>query len=121
MDFSVLLVWARILKVLALAAALVALSWLLYQQLSKQQHIHFSDVLLIIGVLVLFFAAFGMMRSSYDATDTPFALHVQATEEEKREQILESIMHKKSVSMQLVASGVLVILLSVFLTYILHV
>jgi hypothetical protein len=113
---------SAILKVLALETALVALSWLLYHQLSSQQQsIRFSDVLFMIGALMLFFAAFGMLRNSYDVTVTPFALHVQASEDEKRVQVLENFMRQKSVSMHVAAIGVLAILLSVFLTYIIHI
>jgi hypothetical protein len=109
-----------ILKILALEAVLVVLSWLLYQR-SGSQRIHYSDVLLMIGVLMSFFAAFGMMSSSYGKTETPFAFRVRTSEEEQRVQMLDSLMRQKSASLYMGATGGLSILLSVFFTYVLHI
>jgi len=69
----------------------VVLCWLLFQR-SESKSIHFGDVLFVIGILILFFAAYGMMRNPYFDPGGGFALRVQPTEREKREQMLDSLM-----------------------------
>jgi hypothetical protein len=110
-----------ILRVLALEAVLVALSWLLYHQVGSKQSLHFSDVLFITGILVCFVAAYGMIRNPYSEFIGPFAPHIRTSEEEHHEDLLESLMKQKSGSMHLFTIGVLAILLSVFFTYGLHI
>ncbi len=115
--------WFRIgLEALVSEAILVALLWLLYQQVSSLQRFYFSDVLFIVGTLECLTASAGLMSRPYRETGGPWfsvqALPVQASEEERRKQALANFVKQKTFGIRLLVMGLLAILLSVVLVFI---
>jgi hypothetical protein len=104
-----------------LEVAFLALSWLLNQYWILLQRFSYADVLFIMGTLACMIGAVGMMRSPYWLSLSPWGVWapaVQSTEEEKREQLMDEIKHQKSFGLNVLAVGVISILLSIALTYI---
>jgi len=109
------------LEILTLEAAYLALSWLLHKYWILLQHLSFADVLFFMGTLAGFIGSVGMMRSPYWVPLSPWgvwASPVQASEEEKRTQLMDELMHRTSFGLRMFAIGVITFLLSVALTYI---
>jgi hypothetical protein len=86
------------------------------------QRFSYADVLFIMATLMAMMGSFGMLRSPYRQMLSPWgvwASPVQATEDEKRVQIIEEMMQQTSFSLRLLALGVITLVLSAALTYIL--
>lgn len=109
------------LKVLAWEAVLVAVTWLLSKRVSGLQGHPFSDGLFIVGTLALIVASTGMMGSPYAVGPAVgMGLTVQPTERERREQQLAEFVQKRSFALPLASSGLLTILVSLFLTFVIN-
>jgi hypothetical protein len=109
------------LEILALEAAFLALSWLLNRYWTLLQRFSFADVLFFMGTLAGMIGSAGMMRSPYWIPLSPWgvwASPVQATEDEKRTQLVDELMHQTSFGLRMLAVGVITFLLSIVLTYI---
>ncbi|HVP21758.1 MAG TPA: hypothetical protein VMS73_07845 [Anaerolineaceae bacterium] len=109
------------LEILVLEAAFLVLCWLLHRYWTILQRFSFADVLFFMSALVGLTGCAGMLRSPYWQTLSPFGVWanpVQATEEEKRDQLVDELMHQTSFGLRLLAIGVITFLLSVALTYI---
>ncbi len=104
-----------------LEAAFLALSWLLHQYWNLLQRFSFADVLFFMGTLAGMIGSAGMMRSPYWVPLSPWgvwASPIQATEEEKRAQLIDELMHQTSFGLRILAIGVITFLLSIAMTYI---
>ena len=107
-----------VLGLLALDAATLVLAWLLFRRWYWLHH--FSDVLFLVGVLQLMAAGVGMMGRPYEVSNSPVgvpALPVQDSEQEKRWQLIATLIEQKSFALRLIVCGVLTVLLAVVLTY----
>ncbi len=110
------------LQVLPLEAAYLALSWLLNRYWIILQPKSFADVLFFMGALASTIGSAGMFRSPYWVPLSPlgvWASPVQATEEEKRAQLVDELIHRTSFGLRILAVGVITILLSAVMTYLL--
>jgi hypothetical protein len=109
------------LEILLLEAAFLAFSWLLHQYWNFLQRFSFADVLFFMSTLAGIIGSAGMMRSPYWLPLSPWgvgASPIQATEEEKREQLVDELMHQTSFGLRILAIGVITFLLSIVMTYI---
>jgi hypothetical protein len=109
------------LEILALEAAFLAFSWLLNRYLTFLQRFSFADVLFFMGAVASTIGSAGMMRSPYRMMLSPWgvwASQVQPTEEERRAQLIDELMHQASFGLRILAIGVITILLSMALTFI---
>jgi hypothetical protein len=109
------------LEILVLEAAFLALSWLLHQYWNLLQRFSFADVLFFMGTLAGMIGSAGMMRSPYWLSLSPWgvwASPIQATEEERRAQLMDELMHQTSFGLRILAIGVITFLLSIAMTYI---
>ena len=108
------------LEILALEAAFLGVCWLLHRYWNLLQHLMLTDVFFFMGALASLLGAAGMMRSPYWIPLSPgmgvWAAPVQATEEEKRVQLIEELKHQKSFGLRALAIGVITILLSFVMT-----
>ena len=110
------------LQILVLEAAFLAFTWLLNQYLPSLQRVSFGDALFIMGALASAIGCAGMFRSPYWVPLSPmgvWASSTQANEEEKRTQLVDELMHQTSFGLRILAIGVITILVSIAVTYIL--
>jgi hypothetical protein len=108
-------------EILVLEAGFLVFSWLLHQYWIVLQRFSFADVLFFMGTIAGMIGSAGMMRSPYWLQLSPWgvwASSVQATEEEKRTQLVDELMHQTSFGLRMLAIGVITFMLSVALTYI---
>jgi hypothetical protein len=109
------------LEILVLEAAFLALCWLLHRYWIILQRFSFADVLFFMGTLAGMIGSAGMLRSPYWLQLSPWgvwASPTQATEDEKRVQLVDELMHQTSFGMRILAVGVITFLLSIAMTYI---
>lgn len=102
-------------------AAFLAFSWLLHKYWNLLQRFSFADVLFFMGSLAGMIGSAGMMRSPYWLSLSPWgvwASPIQATEEERRAQMMDELMHQTSFGLRILAIGVITFLLSIAMTYI---
>jgi hypothetical protein len=109
------------LQILPLEAAYLALSWLLHRYWIILQHLSFADVLFFMGALASTIGSAGIMRSPYGVPLSQlgvWASPVQPTEEERRVQLVDELIRRTSFGLRLLAVGLITILLSAVMTYI---
>lgn len=102
-------------------AVFLAFSWLLHKYWNLLQRFSFADVLFFMGSLAGMIGSAGMMRSPYWLSLSPWgvwASPIQATEEERRAQMMDELMHQTSFGLRILAIGVITFLLSIAMTYI---
>ena len=113
--------WVRFsLEVLVGEVILLALIWLLRPHVSWMLSIRISDLLFFIGAVLLMAAAFGMLNDPYTALSSYGSVPmytVQDSAEQKRFTLLEQYLLQRSFALHLTAIGLLMILLSLTLYF----
>jgi hypothetical protein len=105
------------LGLLTWEAATLILAWLLFRWWYWLQR--FSDVLFLVGVLQLMAGSVGMLGRPYEVSNSPWgvpALPVQASEQEKRWQLIATRIEQRSFAVRIILCGVLTVLLAVVLS-----
>jgi hypothetical protein len=114
-------VWVRLgLGVLGYEAVLVILTLLLHRYWILQ-NVSLGDAFFMMGVLACAIASMGMLRSPYGEMLSPWGVPahpIQATEEEKRRQLLADFVERRHFVVRLLSAGLLNILLSLIVLYI---
>ena len=110
-------IWVRlVLGVLAYTAALALLAWLA-QQYWALKRVRLGDAFFLIGVLACAAASAGLMRNPYSEMLSPWGVFrtIQPTEREKYAQRLAELVEARSFGLRLLAAGLIIILLSLFI------
>jgi hypothetical protein len=109
------------LGILAWEAVFLGLAWLLHRYWRFLQPHSFADVLFFMAALAFVMGSAGMMRNPYGVPLTPlgvWASPVQPTEDERRAQRLDEIIHQRAFGLRTLAVALITFLLSIALTYI---
>ncbi len=103
------------LKLLVAEIILVALAGLLHWRVHWMEGKPFSDVLTVIGFILLLAASVGMMGRPYEVMNSPWgvpASPVHDTEQERHYNLIETFMKQRSFAFRLIVLGLATLLVS---------
>ena len=113
--------WRRLLAILILTILQGILAWVVFNRVSLFERWYFGDVLLTFGALDGAIGGLAMIRSApYSANTGPFgvpAFPVNASEEERHQQLTDEFASQKTFGAVMFGTAVLTILVSLAITY----